>query len=166
LTQLLRGHSISAELLNERFNFSIYYSSVKISSDLFLVGEKAQTFIAKLNIIKEEIGDVKMLAGDCASPGRVRGEAKIINVIADMAKMKKGDILVSIATTPDLVPAIKKAAAIVTDVGGITCHAAIISRELGIPCVVGTKIATKVINDGMLLDVDATHGKVDMIDKE
>jgi phosphoenolpyruvate synthase/pyruvate phosphate dikinase len=166
LIQLLRGYSISAELLNERFNFSIYYSSAKIPSDLFLVGEKAQTFIAKLNIIKEEISDVKILAGDCASPGRVRGEAKIINVIADMAKMKKGDILVSIATTPDLVPAIKKAAAIVTDVGGITCHAAIISRELGIPCVVGTKIATKVINDGMLLDVDATHGKVDMIDKE
>jgi len=107
-----------------------------------------------------------MLAGDCASPGRARGEAQVVNVIADMAKMKVGDILVSIATTPDLVPAIKKASAIVTDVGGITCHAAIISRELGIPCVVGTKIATKVITDGMLLDVDATHGKVDMIGKD
>ena len=166
LIQLLRGHSVSAELLNERFNFSIYYSSTKIPSDLFLFGEKAQTFIAKLNIIKEEIADVKMLAGDCASPGRARGEAKVVNVIADMAKMKVGDILISIATTPDLVPAIKKASAIVTDVGGITCHAAIISRELGIPCVVGTKIATKVITDGMLLDVDATHGKVDMIGKD
>jgi phosphohistidine swiveling domain-containing protein len=166
LIQLLRGLSISAELLNERFNFSIYYSSTKIPADLFLVGEKAQNFIAKLNIIKEEIGDVKMLVGDCASPGRARGEAKVINVIADMEKMKVGDILISVATTPDLVPAIKKASAIVTDVGGITCHAAIISRELGIPCVVGTKIATKVITDGMLLDVDATHGKVDMIDKD
>jgi phosphohistidine swiveling domain-containing protein len=166
LIGLLRGNSISAELLNERFNFSIYYSSAKIPSDLFLVGERAQAFIAKLNIIKEEIADVKMLAGDCASPGRARGEAKVINVIADMDKMKVGDILISVATTPDLVPAIKKASAIVTDVGGITCHAAIISRELGIPCVVGTKIATKVITDGMLLDVDATHGKVDMIGKD
>ena len=80
-----------------------------------------------------------------------------------MAKMKDGDILISIATTPDLIPAIKKASAIVTDVGGITCHAAIISRELGIPCVVGTKIATKIIKDGMIIDVDATHGKVDII---
>ena len=77
--------------------------------------------------------------------------------------MKAGDILISVATTPDLIPAIKKASAIVTDVGGITCHAAIISRELGIPCVVGTKISTKILKDGMIIDVDATHGKVDII---
>jgi phosphohistidine swiveling domain-containing protein len=166
LSQLLRGGKMSAELLNERYNFSIYYSSKNPLTEVFLTGEKAKKFVDKLNIIKEEIGDVKILAGDCASPGRARGEAKIINVIADMAKMKQGDILISIATTPDLVPAIKKASAIVTDVGGITCHAAIISRELGIPCVVGTKIATKIIKDGMIIDVDATHGKVDLIGKE
>jgi phosphoenolpyruvate synthase/pyruvate phosphate dikinase len=166
LSQLLRGGKMSAELLNERYNFSIYYSSKKPLTEVFLTGDKAKKFVDKLNIIKEEIGDVKILAGDCASPGRARGEAKIINVIADMAKMKQGDILISIATTPDLVPAIKKASAIVTDVGGITCHAAIISRELGIPCVVGTKIATKIIKDGMIIDVDATHGKVDLIGKE
>ncbi|QQG53058.1 MAG: hypothetical protein HY931_02605 [Candidatus Falkowbacteria bacterium] len=165
LSQLLRGGEMSAELLNERYNFSIYYSSKKPQTEVFLTSEKAKKFIDKLNIIKEEIGDVKILAGDCASPGRARGEAKVINVIADMAKMKQGDILISIATTPDLVPAIKKASAIVTDVGGITCHAAIISRELGIPCVVGTKIATKVIKDGIIIDVDATHGKVDLIGK-
>ena len=80
-----------------------------------------------------------------------------------MVKMNVGDVLVSIATTPDLVPAIKKASAIVTDVGGITCHAAIISRELGIPCVVGTRIATKVVKDGTVLDVNATHGKINII---
>jgi len=165
LIQLLRGQKVSAELLNQRFNFSIYYSSAKMKSDLFFVGEKAQNFIAKLNIIKEEVSDVKILTGDCASPGRVSGQAKVINVIADMSKMERGDILISVATTPDLVPAIKKASAIVTDVGGITCHAAIISRELGIPCVVGTRIATKIISDDTLLDVDATHGKVDIIDK-
>ena len=62
-------------------------------------------------------------------------------------------------------PAMKKASAIVTDVGGITCHAAIVSRELGIPCVIGTKIATKVIKDGYLLDIDATHGKVNVLKK-
>lgn len=163
LIKTLKGKSIQSEVLNERYNFSIYYSSNCPKTDIFLTGEKAKTFIAKLNILKEEIGDVKILAGDCASPGRARGEAKLVNVIADMAKMKKGDILISVATTPDLIPAIKKASAIVTDVGGITCHAAIISRELGIPCIVGTKIATKVIKDGMVLDVDATHGKVDII---
>ncbi len=165
LSALLRGGKMSAELLNERYNFSIYYSRYHPETEVFLTGAKAKDFVAKLNIIKEEIADVKILSGDCASPGRARGEAKVINVIADMAKMKQGDILISIATTPDLVPAIKKASAIVTDVGGITCHAAIISRELGIPCVVGTKIATKIIKDGIIIDVDATHGKVDLIGK-
>ncbi|MFA6416572.1 MAG: PEP-utilizing enzyme [Patescibacteria group bacterium] len=165
LSALLRGGKMSAELLNERYNFSIFYSRYHPASEVFLTGVKAKDFVAKLNIIKEEITDVKILAGDCASPGRARGEAKVVNVIADMAKMKQGDILISIATTPDLVPAIKKASAIVTDVGGITCHAAIISRELGIPCVVGTKIATKIIKDGIIIDVDATHGKVDLIGK-
>ncbi len=163
LLQFLRGGKVSAEILNERYNFSIYYSSDKLKNDLFLTGTKAKEYVEKLNIIKEEIVDVKFLAGDCASPGRARGAAKVINVASDMAKMKQGDILISIATTPDLVPAIKKASAIVTDVGGITCHAAIISRELGIPCVVGTKIATKIIKDGFIIDVDATHGKVDII---
>jgi len=90
---------------------------------------------------------------------------KIVNLPKDMAKMKANDILVSIATTPDLVPAIKKAAAIVTDIGGITCHAAIISRELGIPCVVGTRIATKALRDGDTVDVNATHGKIYIIRK-
>ena len=79
--------------------------------------------------------------------------------------MNKGDILVSFATTPDLVSAIKKAAAIITDAGGITCHAAIISRELGVPCIVGTKIATKILHDHDIIDVNATHGKVDIIKK-
>ena len=166
LLQLLRQGKFSAETLNERYAFSIFYSGIEPKVASFLTGAKAKNFIARLNIIKEEIGDVKILAGDCASPGRARGQAKIINVVADMAKMNPGDILISIATTPDLVPAIKKAAAIVTDVGGITCHAAIISRELGIPCVVGTKIATKIIKDGTIIDVDATHGKVDLIGKE
>jgi len=63
------------------------------------------------------------------------------------------------------VPAIKQAAAIITDMGGITCHAAIISRELGIPCVIGTKHATKVLRDGDMVEVDATHGKVRVIEK-
>ena len=74
--------------------------------------------------------------------------------------MNKGDILVSIASDPDIVPAMKKAAAIVTEQGGVTSHAAIVSRELGIPCVIGTKIATKVLKDGDIVEVDATKGTV------
>ena len=77
-----------------------------------------------------------------------------------MAKMKKGDIMVSIATDPDVVPAMKMAAAIVTEQGGITSHAAIVSRELGIPCIIGTKIATEVLKDGDMVEVNVNHGWV------
>lgn len=74
--------------------------------------------------------------------------------------MKEKDILVSFATNPNLMPAIRKAAAIVTDEGGLTCHAAIVSRELGIPCVVGTKIVTQILKDGDKVEVDARKGIV------
>jgi len=74
--------------------------------------------------------------------------------------MRPGDILVSHMTDPEIVVAMKKAGAIITDMGGITCHAAIVSRELGIPCVIGTKIATKVFKDGDEVEVDATKGVV------
>ena len=85
---------------------------------------------------------------------------KIIIRAKDMWKMQKGDVLVSIATDPDVVPAMKKASAIVTEQGGITSHAAIVSRELGIPCIIGTKIATKIFKDGDMVEVDANKGVV------
>ncbi len=165
IKKILVDNKFSTAVLSERYKFSVNFSTGKFEDDLNLVGDKARDFISSLNIIQEDIDNVKILYGDCASPGRVRGEVKIINVPKDMVKMNKGDILVSFATTPDLVPAIKKAAAIITDAGGITCHAAIISRELGVPCVVGTKIATKVLHDHDIVDVNAAHGKVDIIKK-
>ncbi len=83
-----------------------------------------------------------------------------------MKKMNKGDILVSIATNPDIVPAMKKAAAIITEQGGITSHAAIVSREFNTPCIIGTKIATKVLHDGDLVEVDADKGIVKIIKRK
>lgn len=105
------------------------------------------------------------LIGQTAQSGYAKGAVKIIIRAKDMKKMKPGDILVSIATDPDIVPAMKKAAAIVTEQGGITSHAAIVSRELGIPCVIGTKIATKVFKDGDYVEVDAIRGVVKRIKK-
>jgi len=163
--RLLLSAKFPISILNERYHFSLHFSTGHYEKDLYLTGPAARDYLAKLNIVQEDIRNIKILQGDCASPGRVRGVVRIINLPKDMAKMNSGDILVSIATTPDLVPAIKKAAAIVTDAGGITCHAAIISRELGIPCVVGTRVSTKVLHDGDLIDVNATHGKVDIIEK-
>ena len=87
---------------------------------------------------------------------------KSINKI-DLNKIKVGEILVANFTTPEYVPAMKKAAAIVTDDGGITSHAAIVARELKKPCVIGTKISTKVLRDGDLVEVDANKGIVKKI---
>ena len=82
-----------------------------------------------------------------------------------MYKMEKGDILVSQITYPNLLPAMKKAAAIVTNVGGVICHAAIIARELNIPCIVGTKNATKVLKDGDIIEVNANNGIIKIVSK-
>jgi pyruvate,water dikinase len=77
-----------------------------------------------------------------------------------MVKMNRGEILISASTSPNLMPAILKAAAIVTNEGGLTCHAAIVSREFKIPCVVGTQFATQVLKDGDRVEVDAGKGIV------
>ncbi len=100
------------------------------------------------------------LKGVTAQPGVVRGKAKIVMSPKEGSKVLAGDILVATMSTPDFLPAMMRAAAFVTDIGGITSHAAIVSREMGKPCVIGTKTATKVFKDGDLIEVDATKGIV------
>ncbi len=107
----------------------------------------------------QKTGEV-ILQGQSASPGIVTGVVKIVENPKKLSKVKKGDILVAQMTSPDFVPAMKLAAAIVTDRGGITSHAAIVSRELGIPCVVGTEEATKILKDGMVVTVDGKAGQI------
>ena len=101
-----------------------------------------------------------LLTGLGASPGVAAGKVALLKDTEDMEKVKMGDILVTTMTTPDMVPAMKRAAAIVTDEGGMTCHAAIVSRELGVPAIVGTKTATKLLKDGLLITVDGEKGHV------
>jgi len=104
-------------------------------------------------------GQAKMLIkGLGASPGIGMGTVKIIHTPREIKNVNRGDVLVTEMTTPDFVPGMKKAAAIVTDTGGMTSHAAIVSRELGVPCVVGTGNATTVLKDGMDISVDGSHG--------
>jgi len=105
------------------------------------------------------VGGAKILVrGLGSSPGMGMGKVKIIKSSKEIKNMDRGDVLVTEMTTPDFVPAMKKAAAIVTDTGGMTSHAAIVSRELGVPCVVGTGNATSVLKDGMDISVDGSHG--------
>jgi len=101
-----------------------------------------------------------LLRGLGAAPGRAGGAAKLLRSLDEAGKLAAGDVLVTHMTSPDWVPLMRKAAAIVTDSGGMTCHAAIVSRELGIPAVVGTGEATKRLRDGELVTVDATQGVV------
>jgi len=104
--------------------------------------------------------EAPLLRGFGASPGLAAGVARILHGPAEMEKLKAGEILVTSMTTPDMVPAMSRAAAIVTDEGGMTCHAAIVSRELGVPCVVGTREATKLVPDGSEITVDGKTGSV------
>ena len=152
---LLRG-AVQRKSIKERLKQCVYYTERRV--EVIYTGAQAKKlFKAVERGVDKNISEIK---GQTAMPGKARGVVKIIIRAKDMPKMNKGDILVSIATDPDIVPAMKKAAAIVTEQGGITSHAAIVSRELGIPCVIGTKIATKVFKDGDVVEVDAEKGVV------
>jgi phosphoenolpyruvate synthase/pyruvate phosphate dikinase len=106
----------------------------------------------------------KELSGMGASPGFARGTVKVCNGAKDaFEKVGEGDVLVCGMTLPDYIAAMRKCVAIVTDEGGITCHAAVISRELRKPCVIGTRHATRTLKDGMIVDVDADRGVVRII---
>jgi pyruvate,water dikinase len=124
-------------------------------------GKKLQKEKEK-GIQKQKITEERnvITTGLSASPGMVAGKARVIMDVTEINKFEKGQILVTEMTAPDWVPAMKKALAIVTNSGGTTCHAAIVSRELGIPCIVATKDATTVIENGQDITVDADNGVV------
>ncbi len=121
-------------------------------SDIFIVREE------KFKKVQE-----KEIKGTPASLGFAKGNVKIVLNHNDTKKVNIGDILVSSMTNPDFIIAMEKAAAFVTDEGGITCHAAIVAREFGVPCIVGTINATKVLKDGDLVEVDANKGVIKVL---
>ncbi len=124
------------------------------------LGEQDNGDIAKDEQV-ESTGEKKVIIkGSAASTGMAYGPVRIIHSPTEIDKILEGDVLVTEMTTPDYVPAMKRAAAIVTDAGGRTCHAAIVSRELGIPCVVGTEVATTQLTDGQVITVDGKNGLV------
>jgi phosphohistidine swiveling domain-containing protein len=113
----------------------------------FLIQEKQGTLVSEIR-------------GNVACKGIGKGEVCIIRGVKEFHKMKDKAVLVTSMTTPDFVPLMERSIAIVTDEGGITCHAAIVSRELKIPCIIGTKIATRILKDGDMVEVDAEKGTV------
>lgn len=163
--ELIRfGRTISTSVLTER---SRGFAKVLIDGEVkTLVGNKANEFIDSINKFDKHIKEIK---GSIASRGFVRGRIIVLSYSESIEhkdkieKMSKGDIIVSEMTRPNIIIACQKAGAIITDEGGITCHAAIVSRELGIPCIIGTKIATQVLKDGDMVEVDADNGVVRII---
>lgn len=157
----LLGKKFNPKELSARFQYCLMWGEkgkVKI-----VTGDRARKLAKRIIKWKKRARRVSFLRGQTASPGKARGKVKIIEMVADLPKMNEGDIMLSETTYPALVPAMKQAAAIVTNVGGLTCHAAIVSRELKKPCVVGTKIATEVLRDGDEVEVDANKGIVKVI---
>ena len=111
-------------------------------------------------IHSEPTAPQETLSGLNASPGIVTGRVRVLHSPVEGARLRDGEILVAGMTNPDWVPTIRRAAALVTDGGGMTCHAAIVARELGVPCVVGTRDATTRLIDGELVTVDGGAGKI------
>ncbi len=122
--------------------------------------EEIETFLNNNKQIEQTTNTIQ---GTVACTGKIIGTVRVINDKEEMHKMREGNILVSIMTNPNMFSAMKKAGAIITDVGGLSCHAAIVARELNIPCIVGTKNATTLLKDGMLVEVDADVGTVTII---
>lgn len=125
-----------------------------------VIGRESQKIKEKF---QDKIGNIKQFAGMIASSGIAKGPAKIIFDRRDFSKIKSGDILVTSMTTPDMIAIMKKAAAFVTDEGGITCHAAIVAREMQKPCIIGTKIATRVLRDGDYVEANANNGIIKIV---
>jgi pyruvate, water dikinase len=98
--------------------------------------------------------------GLAAAPGTASGKVRVLDTPEEGNRLLEGEILVAQMTNPDWLPTIRRAAALVTDTGGMTCHAAIVARELGVPCIVGTRTATRDLHDGTTVTVDGTHGRV------
>ena len=130
--------------------------------EIFIVQTRPITTIEKRIDVKDSgsINGEIILEGLAASPGIASGIVKIIKDLKDLPKIKQGDVLVTKMTNPDMVVSMQKASAIVTDDGGLTAHAAIVSREMGIPAIVGTENATEKLKEGEIITVNGFSGKI------
>jgi len=167
IRDLLKGKEVSRPDQKERLT---YVSFLKGNEKVTLVGEKAKSKIKQFEKLRKK--KISKLSGTIANKGKVSGYVRILdkgyehkNIEKLLDSMRAGEILIAETTSPEIMMACKKASAIVTNQGGMMSHAAIVSRELGIPCVVGAEIATQVLKDGDLVEVDADEGVVKILKK-
>ncbi|MFC1598204.1 PEP-utilizing enzyme [Patescibacteria group bacterium] len=147
-------------VLQQRVEHGVIYGTDPGAGKHFLVDDPADVAkcIEMLDGIFRKSAD--LIRGNVAHKGVVKGVVKIINRQDEFTKFEQGDILVSAMTRPELMPVIHKAAGIITDEGGITCHAALVARELKIPCIIGTQNATLVLQDGDRVELNADKGAI------
>jgi pyruvate,water dikinase len=148
--------------IEELYSFPQDIEWAEENGSLFIVQTRPITTIKpqEARVEAEETAANVLLSGSPASPGMASGPVKIVSHASEIDRVLEGDVLVAAMTDPDFVPAMKRAVAIVTDRGGRTSHAAIVSRELGIPCVVGTERATQVLKPEQVITVDGSQGRV------
>ncbi len=158
IAYLRSGDTVSENVIKRRKDA---WAVVSINGNVSIVsGKKGVDATAKkyaIEDVQKEISE-KIVRGQPACLGKVIGKVRIVKNSNEFDTVQQDDVLVTPMTTPDFVPLLQKVSAIITDEGGVTCHAAIISREYQVPCIVGTGNATKVFTNGDLIEVDANHG--------
>ncbi|MDO8667685.1 MAG: PEP-utilizing enzyme [bacterium] len=149
---------------NRLDNFLIYYD--RSDKTVILEGEEVESYLTTHRFLRMETENISEFSGKIGYKGKLRGVVKVVKANDDMIKVQRGDIIVTPMTTANLLPAMERASAFITDEGGITSHAAIIAREMRKPCIIGTKIATKVLKDGDMVEVDADRGFVKILKRK
>lgn len=133
----------------------------------YFAGNEARKVVNKeVNTLGIASHQAQEISGNVASNGIVRGRVKVVHSESELEKVHSGDVLVAYMTKPSYLPVMRKAVAFITNEGGITCHAAIVAREMRKPCIIGTKIATHVLKDGDLVEVDANNGVVRLLERK
>jgi phosphoenolpyruvate synthase/pyruvate phosphate dikinase len=161
LVDIASGNPVDLNVVHERLAISAVFYYRMDDCLLLLEGNEARNFEEKYLLPNH--GNAQEFKGRVACVGSAKGTAKVIIGPKDFHKMQKGDILVVINTSPDFVPIMHLASAIVSEEGGLTAHVSVVSREFGIPCVVGIRGITEVIKDGSVVEVDANTGVVKVI---
>lgn len=157
---LLAGQGVTADTLRERQEqFMIVYA--RDGLQMYTGEDVLRLREAMKQSEQHQAGGA--LHGLIANTGIAEGPVRVITSVTQIAEVQPGDVIVAVMTRPDYLPAMKKAVAIVTDEGGITCHAAIVSRELHIPCIIGTKVATKTLQNGQRVRVDANTNTITVL---
>ena len=137
------------------------YKKILKGKDVTILKQKVNDYC--LSLIKEKLKSGRVIRGTSVNGGIVKGKAKIIKTMKDLSKINNGDILVADMTSPDYVTVFNKVAAFITDEGGLTCHAAIVSKEFNIPCIVGNQFVTQILKDNTLIEVDANNGVITIL---